>query len=118
MNQPNSGIDHRPWGFYEVLYIGPDCKVKRILVYPGKCMSLQCHSHRSEHWFIIQGEGFITLDDKNLKLQKHESIDIPVKTLHRIHNIGTSDLIFIEIQTGDYFGEDDIVRLEDDFGRI
>jgi mannose-6-phosphate isomerase len=109
--------DHRPWGFYIVLSDGSDHKVKRIVVYPGKRLSLQRHRRRSEHWHMVSGEALVTLDDKEIRLKKGESVDIPANAAHRIKNIGTENVILIEIQQGDYFGEDDIERLEDDFGR-
>jgi mannose-6-phosphate isomerase len=110
--------DHRPWGYYVVLSDEPDHKVKRIVVYPGKRLSLQRHKHRSEHWFIVNGEALVTLDDKEIRLRKGMSIDVPIGAAHRIKNTGREDLTFIEIHQGDYFGEDDIERLEDDFGRV
>jgi len=109
--------DHRPWGFYIVLSDEPDHKVKRIVVYPGKRLSFQRHRRRSEHWHIVNGEALVTLNDKEIPLKKGESVDIPLGAAHRIKNTGTKNLVFIEIQQGDYFGEDDIERLEDDFGR-
>ena len=116
--EKKSQEDHRPWGFYIVLSDEPDHKVKRIVVYPGKRLSLQRHRRRSEHWHMVSGEALVTLNDKEIRLKKSESIDIPVGAAHRIKNTGTENLVFIEIQQGDYFGEDDIERLEDDFGRI
>jgi mannose-6-phosphate isomerase len=110
--------DHRPWGYYVVLSDEPDHKVKRIVVYPEKRLSLQRHKHRSEHWVIVKGDALVTLDDKKFRLRKGMSIDVPVGVAHRIKNTGREDLAFIEIQQGDYFGEDDIERLEDDFGRV
>lgn len=112
-----NGEDHRPWGFYVILADEPDHKVKRITVYPGKRLSLQRHRRRSEHWHIIKGECIVTLDDKNIPLKSGESVDIPVGAIHRIENCSKEELAFIEVQRGDYFGEDDIERLEDDFGR-
>ncbi len=109
--------DHRPWGFFEVLSDRADHKVKRITVYPGKRLSLQRHARRSEHWHLVQGEAVITLDGKEYKLCGGQSIDIPRGSAHRIANPGAENLIFVEVQRGDYFGEDDIERLEDDFGR-
>ena len=109
---------HRPWGFYIVLSDEPDHKVKRIVVYPGKRLSLQRHRHRSEHWHIVDGEALVSLDNKDIPLRKGMSIDVPIGAAHRIKNAGTNNLVFIEVQQGDYFGEDDIERLEDDFGRI
>ncbi len=110
--------DHRPWGFYEVLLDEPDHKVKRITVYPGKRLSLQRHQKRSEHWHIIKGNAVVTLDDKEIPLGKGESVDIPRGGTHRVANPGQEEMVFIEIQQGDYFGEDDIERFEDDFGRV
>ena len=109
--------DHRPWGYYEVLKDEPFCKVKKIVVYPGKRLSLQRHQRRSEHWFIVQGLAAVTLDDAVLDVPAGQAVDIPRRTKHRVANMGGTELSFIEIQTGDYFGEDDIERLEDDFGR-
>jgi len=116
--EKKSQEDHRPWGFYIVLSDEPDHKVKRILVYPGKRLSLQRHRRRSEHWHMVNGEALVTLNDKEIRLKKSESVDIPVGAAHRIKNTGLENLVFIEIQQGDYFGEDDIERLEDDFGRV
>lgn len=113
-----SEIDRRPWGSYEVLADATDHKVKRINVLPGKRLSLQRHRHRDEHWFILQGEAQATLGKKEVNLNSGESIDIHKGEAHRILNTGSTPLIFIEVQTGDYFGEDDIERIEDDFGRV
>ena len=110
--------DHRPWGYYIVLSDEPNHKVKRIVVYPGKRLSLQRHKQRSEHWVIVKGDALVTLDDKHFRLSKGMSIDVPTGAAHRIENTGREDLAFIEIQQGSYFGEDDIERLEDDFGRV
>ena len=110
--------DHRPWGYYVVLTEEPTCKVKRIVIKPGKRLSLQRHQKRAEHWYIISGEAIVTLDNKILRLNAGQAVDIPRGSLHRIENSGSDQMSLIEIQTGDYFGEDDIERLEDDFGRI
>jgi mannose-6-phosphate isomerase len=110
--------DHRPWGYYEVLSDEPDHKVKRIVVYPGKRLSLQRHRHRAEHWYIVSGKGLVALNDKNLELSCGQAIDIPCGALHRIQNPGRVNMTFIEIQTGESFGEDDIERFEDDYGRV
>jgi mannose-6-phosphate isomerase-like protein (cupin superfamily) len=109
---------HRPWGYYEILSDRSDHKVKRVTVYPGKRLSLQRHARRAEHWFILNGEAMATLDHGDLPLMAGQSVDIPQGTAHRIMNRGTTDLIFIEVQTGLYFGEDDIERIEDDYGRV
>ena len=110
--------DHRPWGYYEVLSNRPDHKVKRIVVYPGKRLSLQRHEHRSEHWTIISGSATVTRDAEQITLSPGESIDIPLGAAHRVFNPTDELLVFIEVQMGDYFGENDIVRIEDDFGRV
>lgn len=111
--------EHRPWGSYEVLSEDrDDHKVKRITVLPGKRLSLQYHGQRREHWVIISGRAMATVGDSTLELGPSETIDIPCGAKHRIENAGSQDLIFIEVQQGDYFGEDDIVRIEDDFGRV
>ena len=110
--------DHRPWGYYRVLADEPDHKVKRIVVYAGKRLSLQRHKQRSEHWYVLSGQALVTRNDERLLLKAGEAVDIPQTALHRVENPGREDLAFIEIQTGSYFGEDDIERLEDDFGRV
>jgi len=110
-------FDRRPWGSYTVLEEGPNYKVKRIDVLPGKRLSYQKHSQRSEHWFVIQGTGRMTLNEEHILLGPGEAIDVPVGAAHRIENIGADVLSFVEVQLGQYLGEDDIVRLHDDFGR-
>ena len=110
--------DHRPWGYYTVLSDEPDHKVKRICVYPGKRLSLQRHRRRAEHWFLLRGEMVATIEDREISLRAGETIDIPCGASHRIRNTGDEEAAFIEIQTGDYFGEDDIERIEDDYGRV
>jgi mannose-6-phosphate isomerase len=111
-------FDQRPWGSYTVLEDAEDYKVKRIEVLPNKRLSYQKHSRRSEHWFVIRGIAKVTLNGVEKLVKKGETVDIPVETAHRVENPEAGEmLVFIEIQTGDYFGEDDIVRLEDDFGR-
>ncbi len=117
IKKETASIDRRPWGFYEIISDKDNHKVKRITVNPGKRLSLQSHKRRFEHWIIVSGRGLITLNDNNFELIEGGSIDIIKGAAHRITNPGDSPLIFIEIQMGDYFGEDDIVRLEDDFGR-
>jgi len=100
-----------------VLEEGRNFKVKRIEVLPGKRLSYQKHSQRAEHWFVIEGTAKVTLDNRDVLIAAGEAIDIPVGSAHRVENPGQEDLIFIEVQRGNYLGEDDIVRLEDDFGR-
>jgi mannose-6-phosphate isomerase len=109
--------NQRPWGYYEILSEMNDHKVKRIVVYPNKRLSLQKHRRRSEHWIIVSGNGIVTTDDLIIPVNRGKSVDISVNMLHRIENTGSEDLVFIEVQYGDYFGEDDIERVEDDFGR-
>jgi mannose-6-phosphate isomerase len=109
----------RPWGNYTVLSDdAPDHKVKCIVVAPGKRLSYQRHAKRAEHWFIVAGTARVTLDGTVTELVPGQSIDIPLGAAHRIANEGNSEVMFIEVQHGTYFGEDDIVRLEDDFGRV
>ncbi len=111
--------EKRPWGSFEVLSDDrDDHKVKRITVLPGKRLSLQYHGKRREHWIIISGQALVTVGEVDMKLAPTEAIDIPHEKAHRIENIGDQELVFIEVQQGNYFGEDDIVRVEDDFGRI
>ena len=107
----------RPWGRYEILSEARDHKVKRILVSPGKRLSYQRHKFRAEHWFIVTGSGEVTVSGEIRAVSAGDSIDIAIGELHRISNTGSDELIFVEVQTGSYFGEDDIERLEDDFGR-
>lgn len=108
---------HRPWGSFTVLEDAPDCKVKRLVVKPGQVLSLQRHQRRAEHWTVVQGTAKVRLGDEELVLQQNQSTYIPVNTLHRLENPGTEDIHLIEVQTGDYFGEDDIERFEDIYGR-
>jgi mannose-6-phosphate isomerase-like protein (cupin superfamily) len=112
-----SRFDRRPWGSYTVLEEGSNYKVKRIEVLPGKRLSYQRHSKRSEHWVVINGTGRMTLDGEQILLKLGDAIDVPVGAAHRVENIGEEVLAFIEVQLGSYLGEDDIVRLHDDFGR-
>jgi mannose-6-phosphate isomerase len=110
--------DERPWGRYQVLVDAADHKVKQILVRPGMRLSYQLHARRSEHWFIVRGTGVVTLDGVPVDVGVGSAVDIPRGASHRIENTGPDDLVFVEVQHGEYFGEDDIVRLEDDFGRL
>jgi mannose-6-phosphate isomerase len=113
-----SSSEERPWGSFHILDEGENYKVKRIDVFPGKRLSYQRHTRRSEHWFVTGGIAKVTLNDREILVKSGESIDIPAGAKHRVENPEASQiLIFIEIQTGDYFGEDDIERFEDDFGR-
>jgi mannose-6-phosphate isomerase len=110
--------DERPWGSFTVLDEADGYKVKRIEVLPGKRLSYQKHSRRSEHWMVVQGRAKVTLDAHEQLLNAGQTIDIPLQAAHRIENVGTDKLIFIEIQRGSYLGEDDIERLQDDYGRL
>ena len=107
----------RPWGRYEVLQESDAHKVKCIWVHPGKRLSYQRHQKRAEHWFIVAGSARITLNGVVSDIKAGQTVDIAIGDLHRIENIGSDDVVFIEVQSGSYFGEDDIERIEDDFGR-
>jgi len=108
---------NRPWGSYAVLTEADDFKVKTLTIQPGQRLSYQKHSRRSEHWFVVRGTGVVTLDGKTLEMRRGDAVDVPVGVAHRVHNTGQVPLVFVEVQHGDYFGEDDIVRLDDDYGR-
>jgi len=117
-NSDNSPkFDRRPWGTFTVLDEGDGFKVKRIEVLPGKRLSYQKHAQRAEHWVVVRGTAKVTLDDEEINVPAGEAIDIGVGSAHRVENAGTEVLVFIEVQRGSYLGEDDIVRLQDDFGR-
>ncbi|MBI4213528.1 MAG: phosphomannose isomerase type II C-terminal cupin domain [Chloroflexi bacterium] len=110
--------DERPWGRYLSVDNGDGYQVKRIEVLPGQRLSYQTHRHRAEHWFLVQGHGVVTLEGVEVPLAPGESIDVPLGAAHRMTNSGAGLLVFIEVQRGDYLGEDDIVRLSDDYGRV
>jgi mannose-6-phosphate isomerase len=110
-------FDRRPWGSYTVLEEDRGFKVKRIEVLPGKRLSYQKHAQRAEHWFVVEGTAKVTLDDEEIMVRAGEAIDIPIGAAHRVENPNEENLVFIEVQRGSYLGEDDIVRLHDDFGR-
>ena len=107
----------RPWGSYESVNVGLGYQVKKIIVSPGHRISLQYHLKRSEHWVITQGQGLIQVGEDLTILTRNQSVYIPKGVIHRITNKGDTPLIFIETQIGDYLGEDDIVRIEDDYQR-
>ncbi len=109
---------HRPWGSFTILEDEDDCKVKRLTVKPGQVLSLQLHHRRSEHWTVVSGTAKVRIGDEEFLLEQNQSTYIPVETLHRLENPGTEDIHLIEVQTGDYFGEDDIERFEDIYGRV
>jgi mannose-1-phosphate guanylyltransferase/mannose-6-phosphate isomerase len=108
---------HRPWGSYTVLEDGDDCKVKRLVVRPGGVLSLQRHEKRSEHWTVVGGTARVRVDDREFDLGAGQTVEVPVGSLHRLENRTQSPVEIIEVQTGSYFGEDDIERLEDIYGR-
>ena len=110
-------FDRRPWGTFTVLDEGENFKVKRIEVLPGKRLSYQKHSQRAEHWVVVQGTAKVTLDGRDITIETGQAIDIAIGAAHRVENPGAVPLLFIEVQRGSYLGEDDIVRLQDDFGR-
>ena len=110
--------DQRPWGSFTVLDETPRYKVKRIEVFHEKRLSYQRHEHRSEHWMVVAGTAKVTLDGRDMILESGQTVDIPARSAHRIENVGNVPMVFIEIQTGSYFGEDDIERLQDDYGRV
>jgi mannose-6-phosphate isomerase len=110
-------FDRRPWGTFTVLDEADGFKVKRIEVLPGKRLSYQKHAQRAEHWFVVEGSAKVTLDGEEKIVRAGQAIDIPTGAAHRVENPGETNLVFIEVQRGIYLGEDDIVRLEDDFGR-
>ncbi|TNJ38318.1 mannose-1-phosphate guanylyltransferase/mannose-6-phosphate isomerase [Chlorobaculum thiosulfatiphilum] len=109
---------YRPWGSYETVDEGEHFKVKRITVKPGAALSLQMHRHRAEHWIVVTGTAAVTLDERQVELAENESIYIPVEARHRLENRGQEPLELIEVQSGEYLGEDDIVRFEDHYGRL
>ncbi len=109
--------DRRPWGSFTVIEDQKTYKVKRIEVLPGQRLSYQKHAKRAEHWVIVGGHARVTLDGQDVDLCPGQAIDVPRGSAHRIANVGSDLLTLIEIQQGDYFGEDDIIRLQDDYGR-
>ncbi|MBV9983267.1 mannose-1-phosphate guanylyltransferase/mannose-6-phosphate isomerase, partial [Bradyrhizobium sp.] len=108
---------HRPWGSYQSVDNGDRHQVKRIIVKPGSRLSLQKHHHRSEHWIVVRGAALVTIDDRVKTVHENESIYIPIGAVHRLENPGKIQLELIEVQTGSYLGEDDIIRIEDDYRR-
>jgi glycosyltransferase involved in cell wall biosynthesis len=109
--------DKRPWGYYKVLNDETDHKVKEITVFSKGELSLQRHKRRREHWYVVKGQGVVTIDAKEITLNKGDNIDIPLGSKHRMTNNTLNEMSFIEVQLGDYFGEDDIERFEDKYGR-
>lgn len=117
----HEGVSHnriyRPWGFYEQLIMGDRFQVKRIQVHPGSKLSLQKHYHRAEHWVVVAGTAIVTRENETILLRENESVYLPLGTVHRLENPGKIELELVEVQVGSYLGEDDIVRIEDTYGR-
>jgi len=111
-------FEQRPWGSYTVLDEGYHYKVKRLEVLPGKRLSYQKHTQRTEHWMIVQGTASVTLEGQESTVEAGGTMDVPLGAAHRIANPGSETLVLIEIQRGSYLGEDDIIRLQDDYGRV
>ena len=108
---------HRPWGSYQSTDHGDRFQVKRIVVKQGGRLSLQQHYHRAEHWIVVRGTACVTIGDQTKIVHENESTYIPIGAKHRLENPGKIDLELIEVQTGSYLGEDDIIRIEDDYRR-
>lgn len=113
-----SFTEERPWGGFENLLEADTHKVKRLVILPGQRISYQRYEKRAEHWFVISGRGIVTLNDTEHHIEAGMSVDVAQQEKHRIHNTGDVDLIVIEVQTGTYFGEDDIERFVDDYNRV
>jgi len=109
--------DHRPWGWFETLVLADRFQVKRIVVHPGASLSLQSHHHRSEHWIVVAGTAKVTVDAEVRLLTENQSIYIPLGAVHRMENPGKVPMVLIEVQTGSYLGEDDIIRYQDIYAR-
>ena len=110
-------FEQRPWGSYTVLDEGHHYKVKRLEVLPGQRLSYQKHTQRTEHWMVVQGRANVTLEGQEIPVETGGTMDVPLGAAHRIANPGSETLVLIEIQRGSYLGEDDIIRLQDDYGR-
>ncbi len=109
--------NYRPWGHYQDLLEHENHKIKELMINPGERLSLQKHQHRAEHWIVVNGEALVTVGEKEILLKTGQSVDIPRGSIHRIFNPGNIQLDIVEVQMGDYFGEDDIIRLQDDYNR-
>ena len=109
--------DFRPWGWFDRLVMGERFQVKRIVVNPGAALSLQSHVHRSEHWIVVEGTACVTIDEDVKLVSENQSVYIPLGAVHRMENPGKVPMALIEVQTGGYFGEDDIIRYEDVYAR-
>jgi mannose-6-phosphate isomerase len=118
LESPALGItDQRPWGSFTVLEEGNGYKIKRIEVKPGHRLSLQMHHHRSEHWIVVSGTAKVTCGEQEILLCTNQSTYVPACTSHRLENAGVIPLVLIEVQNGEYLGEDDIIRFQDDYAR-
>jgi mannose-6-phosphate isomerase len=117
MTNESPNYEERPWGSFTVLDEANGFKVKRIEVLPGKRLSYQKHAQRAEHWVVVHGTAKVTLDDQDVIVEAGNAIDIAIGAAHRVENPGEETLVFIEVQRGPYLGEDDIERMQDDFGR-
>lgn len=111
-------FQERPWGHYAVLHSEDSCQVKKLSISPGRRISLQSHKFRAEHWFVVSGEGVAELNNESFALKPGSSVDVAIGVKHRITCKGRDVLVLFEVQTGAYFGEEDIVRYEDDYGRV
>ena len=109
--------DYRPWGWFESLVIGERFQVKRIHVKPGGSLSLQSHSHRSEHWVVVAGTAKVTIDETEQLVTEGQSVYVPLGSIHRMENPGKLPMVLIEVQIGGYLGEDDIIRYQDEYSR-
>jgi mannose-6-phosphate isomerase-like protein (cupin superfamily) len=109
--------EERPWGSFTILDDQDTHKAKRLVVKPGQRLSYQLHHKRAEHWVVVAGTATVTLDDVVHEVPAGQALEIPLGAKHRVENKGTDDLVFVEVQTGTYFGEDDIERFDDDYGR-
>ena len=110
--------DHRPWGWFESMVLGNRFQVKRICVKPGASLSLQSHKHRSEHWIVVEGEAKVTIHDEVKLVTEGQSVYVPLGAKHRMENPGEFEMVLVEVQIGNYLGEDDIIRYEDQYQRV
>ena len=111
-------FEKRPWGSYTILHSGVNYQVKKLTISPGKRISMQSHKFRAEHWFVVSGEGIAELNDDIITVLPGDSVDVAIGVKHRVTNGGEGDLVLIEVQTGTSFSEEDIIRYEDDYGRV
>jgi mannose-6-phosphate isomerase-like protein (cupin superfamily) len=114
----NENLFERPWGSYFNALEEPGFKIKKIVVKPGARLSLQSHEQRAEHWVVVEGQALVTLDEKEMNMGRDQHIYIPKGSIHRLQNLGAEDLILVEVQLGNYLGEDDIKRYHDDYDRL